>query len=480
MKTSKGIPFTFENTPFRVRRLWWRARRKSAGLARYFKPLQQRHSAKDACYTWGILERERYIRSSWVICFAIVLPGLAMAEEVIVSIGDRDITDTQLEQVVYSSPGGVEFPALDETQQAGTRGNFLKRLIAAELMYLEAVSLGKEKSPEFISGMEKYRKSRLYQSYLQTLRHSMAIPDDIVEKINQQFKGNSDAIAAAKSIYAGKRFPSLKEQRLKELKEKYNVKIHAEELDESCPKNDVLLAEGDGVKVNFLDIRGQNCPNRTESLLRLQRAVEAQVFAHAAEDEKVDIKPQLSEYRRTLLSRMLMEEKESEWAGSEEEKRKYLEKHKEIGHAPANWHIGQIVVDSREQAESLREEILKGASLFNLAEEHSIDAYGREHAGDMGWVKESTGHPDLEAAAKKLKDDEISEVIETPKGFHLLTVIDRRPGREIPYETIKDRVLRNMIRDKLSHYLFELQKKYPLEWKVPVKGSTEESFFVGM
>jgi len=38
------------------------ARRKGAGLARYFKPLQQRQSPKDACYKWGILERERYIQ----------------------------------------------------------------------------------------------------------------------------------------------------------------------------------------------------------------------------------------------------------------------------------------------------------------------------------------------------------------------------------------------------------------------------------
>jgi len=36
---------------------------QSAGLARYFKPLQQRHSPKDACYNWGILERERYIKA---------------------------------------------------------------------------------------------------------------------------------------------------------------------------------------------------------------------------------------------------------------------------------------------------------------------------------------------------------------------------------------------------------------------------------
>ncbi|RUM93667.1 MAG: hypothetical protein DSZ28_07285 [Thiothrix sp.] len=56
-----GIPFTFENPPFRVRRFYWRARREGAGLVRYFKPLQQRPSVKNAYYKRGVLERGRYI-----------------------------------------------------------------------------------------------------------------------------------------------------------------------------------------------------------------------------------------------------------------------------------------------------------------------------------------------------------------------------------------------------------------------------------
>ena len=34
--------------------------RENTELARYFKPLQQHHLPKDACYKWGIRERERY------------------------------------------------------------------------------------------------------------------------------------------------------------------------------------------------------------------------------------------------------------------------------------------------------------------------------------------------------------------------------------------------------------------------------------
>jgi hypothetical protein len=41
--------------------VWWSTRCK---LASYFNPLQQRHSPKDVCYKWGILECERHVGKS--------------------------------------------------------------------------------------------------------------------------------------------------------------------------------------------------------------------------------------------------------------------------------------------------------------------------------------------------------------------------------------------------------------------------------
>jgi len=72
-----SIPFTFENSPFRVRRFCWRARREGAGLVRYFKPLQQRPSVKDACYKRGILERGRY--TSIVTSFLLLAASIPLA-----------------------------------------------------------------------------------------------------------------------------------------------------------------------------------------------------------------------------------------------------------------------------------------------------------------------------------------------------------------------------------------------------------------
>jgi type VI secretion system protein VasD len=55
------MPFTLENTAFRVHVFWWRARRKSTRLVYYFKFFKQCYSPKDRRYKRSILKYEKYI-----------------------------------------------------------------------------------------------------------------------------------------------------------------------------------------------------------------------------------------------------------------------------------------------------------------------------------------------------------------------------------------------------------------------------------
>ena len=87
----------------------------------------------------------------------------------------------------------------------------------------------------------------------------------------------------------------------------------------------------------------------------------------------------------------------------------------------------------------------------------------------MGWTNEGSGFPALEAAMKDLKDGEVSAVIETPRGFHLVIVIDRRPGRQRPLSEIPDRVRQAMIAEQVPAYLKSLAARYPVQWILPVQ-----------
>lgn len=76
--------------------------------------------------------------------------------------------------------------------------------------------------------------------------------------------------------------------------------------------------------------------------------------------------------------------------------------------------------------DSLRQLIVSEEAPFEeLAQKFSDDGSARL-GGDLGWAKRGKYVPDFEAAAYKLEKDEISPVIETQFGFHIIQLMDRR------------------------------------------------------
>ncbi len=336
--------------------------------------------------------------------------------QVLVTLGDRQVTSEQLEQAIQSSPFATQFPTLDEQEQARIRGDILQRLVNFEVLLLEAERLQLDRSPEFQQQLKVFETGLLSQRYLQQLREHIDVPVEIQDQWRTKFGTDLDALAAARSLYIARRYETLKSRKLAELK------------------------RDDG----GLD----------ETLL----------WARAATNAGIEVDSQVKGYRRELLVQSILQAKEREWIPNDAVLRDYYQTHPEIGYVPERRHIGQIVVDTRELAERLRQRILAGESLFKLASEYSIDPYGREHAGDMGWLKEGQGMPRLEQVLASLPDQTVSDVIKTPKGYHLVMIVGRKPSERKAFASIEDRVRRALLAEKLTPYLKDLLKRYPPQW----------------
>lgn len=98
--------------------------------------------------------------------------------------------------------------------------------------------------------------------------------------------------------------------------------------------------------------------------------------------------------------------------------------------------IGEIVykpkVNATERKKSIdklkqiREQIINGEATFEeMAARFGDDGTARV-GGDLGWSKRGNFVPAFEAAAYKLEKDEISKVVETEFGFHLIQMLERR------------------------------------------------------
>lgn len=87
---------------------------------------------------------------------------------------------------------------------------------------------------------------------------------------------------------------------------------------------------------------------------------------------------------------------------------------------------------TKPQARAKAEEVLKrvkaGEDFVALAKQYSSDPGSKESGGDLGWFGRGRMVPEFEKAAFALQAGQISEIVESPFGFHIIKVEERRTG----------------------------------------------------
>ena len=82
---------------------------------------------------------------------------------------------------------------------------------------------------------------------------------------------------------------------------------------------------------------------------------------------------------------------------------------------------------ARTVAEDLRKRIVDGGDDFaTLAKKYSADTGSGASGGDLGWQKRGTFVPEFEAMVYKLEKNQVSPLVETEFGFHVIQLLERR------------------------------------------------------
>jgi peptidyl-prolyl cis-trans isomerase SurA len=82
--------------------------------------------------------------------------------------------------------------------------------------------------------------------------------------------------------------------------------------------------------------------------------------------------------------------------------------------------------DAKRKLQDVRERILNKAATFEeMARLVSTDATAAK-GGDLGWLYPGDTVPDFERAMDALKPGELSQPVESPFGFHLIEVLERK------------------------------------------------------
>jgi len=143
------------------------------------------------------------------------------------------------------------------------------------------------------------------------------------------------------------------------------------------------------------------------------------------------------EVRKSLMSQRLQEKNFGKVQATRREVEDFFSTYKDsIGIIPEKvviFHIFQNPKASEklkkkfyDKALALLDSIKAGKDFSELAKKYSDDPGSAAQGGDLGFVKKGVFYPEFEEAAYKLNVNELSSVVESPVGFHIIQMIERR------------------------------------------------------
>jgi EpsD family peptidyl-prolyl cis-trans isomerase len=216
----------------------------------------------------------------------------------------------------------------------------------------------------------------------------------------------------------------------------------------------------------------------------LDEMVKRELLMQEAEKRKLasqpEIRARLEESRRSiLLNALLTQEIRDKVKIEEPEVRSYFDKHRDELET-SEIHLRQILLKNPQEAEQMHARLLKKESFEDLARQFSQDKPSASKGGDLGFVSRGQMPPELERVAFSMQPQEISAIIKTPKGYHILKLIERKKTVTLNYEEIKDRLKpfaqAEKQRDRLETWLKELRNEAKVnvyEARLPVSLKTQ-------
>ena len=161
-------------------------------------------------------------------------------------------------------------------------------------------------------------------------------------------------------------------------------------------------------------------------------------------DQNKDVVTKVEDFKRAMVIDALLEEVlKGKIEVSDSEVQKYYKENESHFTEPQEIKIRHIVVNSEPVLREVLTKLGRGESFEKLAFTYNIDK-SRENGGDLGYIRRGQLTPSFaqfeEAAFSLRKRGEVSEVVRTPFGYHLIQLLERRGTALRPFNQVKENI----------------------------------------
>jgi peptidyl-prolyl cis-trans isomerase C len=164
-------------------------------------------------------------------------------------------------------------------------------------------------------------------------------------------------------------------------------------------------------------------------------------------DQDADIDRQVNDLRKRLVIQKVMRQYQTPPTVTDEQVRAYYDQNPSL-YSTTQIRASHILVKDEETAKQILAELRAHPEKFaDLAKAKSTDTTSAQRGGDLGMFGQGRMVPEFERVAFALKPGEISDIVKTQYGYHIITVAERKEGEAKPFEQVKEQI-RAMLRNK--------------------------------
>ncbi|MGB9642008.1 MAG: peptidyl-prolyl cis-trans isomerase [Candidatus Ratteibacteria bacterium] len=205
----------------------------------------------------------------------------------------------------------------------------------------------------------------------------------------------------------------------------------------------------------------------------LDQFVREKLFTTAAKDAGVNLTSEQEKYlersKNMFLIRNYISSMLSENPVTDTDIKQAYEKNPQAYQTPERRKLRHIIVQNEEKAKEILNKLKEGADFAELAKDHNTDAT-KQRGGDLGWAQKGIFVKEFEDVAFSLKKGEISNIVKTQFGYHIIRVDDIEEPKQRSFNEVQQEIKRKLEEQRIQQIEEQLKKKY----KVQVDYSTLE------
>lgn len=122
--------------------------------------------------------------------------------------------------------------------------------------------------------------------------------------------------------------------------------------------------------------------------------------------------------------------------------------------------------EARKKIDAVQQKLKDGGDFADLAKEYS-EGPSNTRGGDLGYFKRGQMVKPFDDAVFAMQPDEVSGIVETRFGYHIIKVYDKKPEQTLSYADVKDQLIERLKQEKIekeaTKYIDQLKKDAKIE-----------------